>query len=165
MTQLEFWGCAFISFGLPLAMFIFTIAKDPLRIIVFVARYLIYFKIYLHFFKNIFWLFPVFVFVFVLGMYHLRNMSLEYSVCECALILLVGQQEGHLACKKNRGNAGGGHCLARIGLHPAGWSVCLPLLIFPCTIKSRSSLLAPAHPGGPGKRAVKWLWWWYSMCT
>jgi len=41
---------------------------------------------------------------------------------------------------------------------PAGWSVYLPLLIFPCTIKSRSSLLAPAHPGGPGKRAVKWLW-------
>jgi len=38
------------------------------------------------------------------------------------------------------------------------WSVCLPLLIFPCTIKSRSSLLAPVHPGGPGKRAVKRLW-------
>ena len=36
-------------------------------------------------------------------------------------------------------------------------SQCLPLLIFPCTIKSRSSLLAPAHPGGPGKRAVKRL--------
>jgi len=35
---------------------------------------------------------------------------------------------------------------------------CLPLLIFPCTIKSRSSLLAPADPGGPGKRAVKRLW-------
>ena len=35
--------------------------------------------------------------------------------------------------------------------------MCLPLLIFPCTIKSRSSLLAPAHPGGPGKRAVKRL--------
>jgi len=33
----------------------------------------------------------------------------------------------------------------------AGWSVCLPLLIFPCTMKSRSSLLAPAHPDGPGK--------------
>jgi len=32
-------------------------------------------------------------------------------------------------------------------------SVNLPLLI-----KSRSSLLAPAHPGGPGKRAKKWLW-------
>jgi len=28
----------------------------------------------------------------------------------------------------------------------------------PCTIKSRSFLLAPAHLGGPGKRAVKQLW-------
>jgi len=37
--------------------------------------------------------------------------------------------------------------------------VCLPLLIFPCTIKSRSSFLAPAHLGGPGRRAVKRLWW------
>jgi len=44
---------------------------------------------------------------------------------------------------------------------PAGWSVCLPQLIFRCAIKSRSSLLAPAHPGGPGKRAVKRLWWWW----
>ena len=35
--------------------------------------------------------------------------------------------------------------------------VCLPLLISPCTIKSRSTLLTPAHPGGPGKRAVKRL--------
>ena len=43
---------------------------------------------------------------------------------------------------------------------PAGWSVCLHLLIFPCTIKSRSSPLAPAHPGGPRKRAVKRLRWW-----
>ena len=42
--------------------------------------------------------------------------------------------------------------------HPAGWLVCLPLLIFPCTIKSRSSLVAPAHAGGPRKRAVKRLW-------
>jgi len=36
--------------------------------------------------------------------------------------------------------------------------VCLPLLISPCTIKSRSSLLALAHLGGPRKRAVKRLW-------
>jgi len=43
----------------------------------------------------------------------------------------------------------------------AGWSVCLPLLIFPCTIKSRSSLLALAHLGGSGKAAVKRLWWWW----
>ena len=25
-------------------------------------------------------------------------------------------------------------------------------------MKSKSSLLAPAHRGGPGERAVKWLW-------
>jgi len=43
---------------------------------------------------------------------------------------------------------------------PAGWSVCLPLLISPCTIKSRSSLLALAHLSCPGKRTVKRLWWW-----
>jgi len=42
----------------------------------------------------------------------------------------------------------------------AGWLVCLPLLIIPCTIKFRSSLLAPADPGGPRKRAIKRLWWW-----
>jgi len=57
------------------------------------------------------------------------------------------------------GDGGCGHWLVRIEWRPAGWSVCLPLLIFPCTIKSRSSLLAPAHPGGPRKRAVKWLCW------
>jgi len=53
-----------------------------------------------------------------------------------------------------------GHWLVRMEWRPAGWSVFLPPLIFPCTIKSRSSLLAPAHPDGPGKRAVKRLWWW-----
>jgi len=37
--------------------------------------------------------------------------------------------------------------------------VCLSsLLIFPCTIESRSSLLAPAHLGVVPERAVKWLW-------
>ena len=61
---------------------------------------------------------------------------------------------------KNMGDGGGGHWLVRMEWRPAGWSVCLPLLIFPCTIKSRSSLLAPAYPDGPGKRAVKLLWCW-----
>jgi len=59
---------------------------------------------------------------------------------------------------KYMGDGGGGQWLVRMEWHPAGWSVCLPLLIFRCTIKSRSSLLAPPHPGGPGKRAVKRLW-------
>jgi len=55
-------------------------------------------------------------------------------------------------------DGGGGHWLVWMEWRPAGLSVCLPLLIFPCTIKSRSSLLAPTHPGGPGKRAVRRLW-------
>jgi len=75
-----------------------------------------------------------------------------------ALPLLVGRQEGHPACKK-WGDGGGGHWLVRMEWHPAECSVCLPLLmpllIFPYTVKSRSFILAPAHPGGPGKRAVK----------
>jgi len=58
---------------------------------------------------------------------------------------------------KIMGDGGGGHWLVRMEWRPVGWSVCLPRLIFPCTIKPRSSLLAPAHPGGHGKRAVKRL--------
>ena len=54
--------------------------------------------------------------------------------------------------------------MVRIEWRPARWSVCLPLIIFPCTIRSRSSILAPAHPGGPGKRAVKRLWWCGYVC-
>jgi len=57
------------------------------------------------------------------------------------------------------GDGEGGHWLVRMEWCPAGWSVCLPLLIFPFTMKSRSSLLAPAQPGGPEKRAVKRLLW------
>jgi len=46
---------------------------------------------------------------------------------------------------------------------PARWSVCL-LLLNPLAIKSRSSLLALAHPGGPGKTAVKRLWCGIMVC-
>ena len=62
------------------------------------------------------------------------------------------------------GDGGGGHWLVQMEWHPAGLSVYLPLLIFPCTIKSRSSLLAPAHARGPRKKAVKRLWLWSEMC-
>jgi len=74
-----------------------------------------------------------------------------------ALTLLVGRQEGHPSCKKWE-FGGDVDWLVRMEWRPAGWSVCLPLLIFPCTIKSISSLLAPFHPCGPGKWAVKRLW-------
>lgn len=37
MTVAEFFGCTFLAFGPPLAMFIFTIAYDPVRIIILIA--------------------------------------------------------------------------------------------------------------------------------
>lgn len=38
MTLMEFFGCSFIAFGPPLALFLFTICRDSLRIIVLIAR-------------------------------------------------------------------------------------------------------------------------------
>jgi len=78
-----------------------------------------------------------------------------------ALTLLVGRQEGHPACKKQWG-------MVEVGTGWSGWSGAqpdgrMPLLVFPCTIQSRSFLLAPAHQGGSGKRAIKWWlfrWTW-----
>jgi len=69
-----------------------------------------------------------------------------YIYAFSALTLLVGQQEEHPACKKH-GDDGGGHCLVRMEWRPAVWSVCLPLLIFPCTIKSRSSVVLWCEKG------------------
>jgi len=90
--------------------------------------------------------------------HHMLSATLLMVLClQCFDTLVAGWQEGHPACKK-WGDGAGGHWLVRMEWHPARWSICLPLLIFPCTIKSRSCLLAPAHPGGPGKRAVKRLW-------
>ncbi|XP_055684513.1 gamma-secretase subunit Aph-1 [Lutzomyia longipalpis] len=37
MTLAEFFGCACLAFGAPLAMFTFTIAHDPIRIIILIA--------------------------------------------------------------------------------------------------------------------------------
>ncbi|KAK7862947.1 hypothetical protein R5R35_004902 [Gryllus longicercus] len=37
MTLMEFFGCTFLAFGPPFAMFTFTIAKDPIRIIILIA--------------------------------------------------------------------------------------------------------------------------------
>jgi len=61
----------------------------------------------------------------------------------------LGGRKGIWHVKKWDG--GGGHWLVWMEWRPARWSVCLPPLIFPCTIKSRSSLLASAHTGGPEK--------------
>ena len=45
--------------------------------------------------------------------------------------------------------------LVRMERRLAGWSVRLPVLIFPCTTKSGSSLLVLAQPDGSRYRAVK----------
>jgi len=59
------------------------------------------------------------------------------------------------------GDGGGGHWLVWMEWRWAGWSVCLPLLVIPWTIKSRSCFLALVHLGGPRKRVVKRLWCGY----
>ena len=74
-----------------------------------------------------------------------------------ALTLLVGRQEGHLACKKHEWwGAGVVICLERgADLHMAQL---MPLpLTFSCFSKIQIgfSFLVLAHPGSPGKRAVK----------
>ena len=74
-----------------------------------------------------------------------------------ALTLLVGQQEGHPACKKTEWwDAGVVICLERSAdLHMA------QLMPLPLTdscfskIQIGFTFLVPAHPGGPGQRAVK----------
>ena len=73
-----------------------------------------------------------------------------------ALTLLVGQQEGHPACKKQWWGAGVVICLKRgADLHMA------QLMPLPLTLSCFSKIqigftfLVPAHPGSPGQRAVK----------
>ena len=75
-----------------------------------------------------------------------------------ALTLLVGWQEGHPACEKYGGWWRWAVVTSPYGVAPSRMVGVSALLIFPYTIKSRSSLLAPAHPSGPGKKAVKRLW-------
>ena len=74
-----------------------------------------------------------------------------------ALTLLVGQQEGHPACKKTeRWGAGMVICLERgADLHMA------QLMPLPLTVSCFSKIqigftfLIPAHPGSPRQRAIK----------
>jgi len=76
-----------------------------------------------------------------------------------ALMLLVGQQEGHPACKKLVGFCNDVViCLERgADLHMA------QLMPLPLTVSCSSKIqigfafLVPAYPGCPGKEAVKWL--------
>ena len=76
-----------------------------------------------------------------------------------ALTLLVGQQEGHPACKKLSGGCWHGICLEQgADLHMA------QLMQLPLTISCSSKIqigftfLVLAHLGSPGIRAVKRVW-------
>ena len=71
---------------------------------------------------------------------------LNESVCVCALILLVGWQEGHPACKKTEQWGAGSWC----HYHSLSLASVKSKLVF--------TVLVPAHPGSPGQRTVKWVW-------
>ena len=74
------------------------------------------------------------------------------------LTLLVGQQEGHPACKKQWWVAGMAICPVRgADLHMAQ-RMPLPLTVS-CFSKIQIgfTFLVPAHPGSPRQRAVKWV--------
>jgi len=84
------------------------------------------------------------------------NIYVNCYICNAfsALTLLVGQKEGHPACKKTeRWGAGVVICLKR-GAYG-------PLMPLPLTVSCFSKVhigftfLVPAHPGSPGQRAVK----------
>jgi len=74
-----------------------------------------------------------------------------------ALTLLVGRQEGHAACKKTEWwGAGVVICLERgADLHMS--QLMPPPLTVSCysIIQIGFTFLVPAHPGSPGKRAIK----------
>jgi len=59
---------------------------------------------------------------------------------------------------KNGGDGRGGHWLVRIEWHPAGRSVCLPLLMFPCNNNVQKFSSGTGSPGWSRKKAVKRLW-------
>jgi len=81
-------------------------------------------------------------------------------ICTCvfsALTLLVGQQEGHLACKKLEW-----WVLAWLSVWSEGVDLHMAQLMpLPLTVSCFSKIqigftfLVPVHPGSPGKRAIK----------
>ena len=78
-----------------------------------------------------------------------------------ALTLLVGRQEGHLACKKLSGGV-----LVWLSVELGADLHMVQLMSLPLTVSCFSKIqigfafLVPAHPGSPGKRAVKRVCVW-----
>ena len=75
-----------------------------------------------------------------------------------ALTMLVGQQEGHPACKKLSGGCWRGICLEwGADLHMSQLMPLPPTVSCFSKIQIGFTFLVPAHLGSPGKRAVKWV--------
>jgi len=74
-----------------------------------------------------------------------------------ALTLSVGRQEGHPQPVKNMGGWWRWALVGPDGAAPSRMVGVSASVIFSCTTKSRNSSLTRAHPGGPGKWAVKRL--------
>ena len=73
-----------------------------------------------------------------------------------ALTLLVGRQEGHPACKNLSDGVLAWICLERgADLHMAQLMPLPPTVSCFSKIQIGFTILVPAHPGSPGKRAVK----------
>ena len=73
-----------------------------------------------------------------------------------ALTLLVGRQEGHPACKNLSDGVLAWICLDRgADLHMAQLMPLPPTVSCFSKIQIGFTILVPAHPGSPGKRAVK----------
>jgi len=53
------------------------------------------------------------------------------------------------------GDDGGRHCLVQMEWRPAGWSVCLPLLIFPLHHKVQKFSSGTSSPGWSRKKGRK----------
>ena len=67
--------------------------------------------------------------------------------------------------KKIWGHGGGRHWLVRMEWHPSRWSVCLPVLIFPCTIKCGARRVLFGSPGWSRKKGCKTVVVWCGgMC-
>jgi len=69
---------------------------------------------------------------------------------------LVGRQEGHLACKKLEW-WGTGMVICLEGDADLHMAQLMPLPLTVSKIQNGFTFLVPAHPGSPGKRAVKWV--------
>ena len=73
-----------------------------------------------------------------------------------AMQCLMCRSDFNLFNLHNMGNSGSGSLISPDGVMPSRIVGVSAADISACTIKSRrSSLLAPAHPGSPGKRPVK----------